>query len=154
MLYLPYEKYEIELKLSPKEVKERIFNNVETYLSFIFIMFYGSSKVFKGEFDDNKFFISRIIRGANSFLPIIKGVIYPDGSGCKIKIIMKLNVFVLVLWIFFIAFFLVNLLSINFKEQNYENFLMLIFIYFFCIIPFNLEVKKAKQLLTEILNDK
>lgn len=156
MLYLPFEQYEIESTLSPEEVKARIAANVETQIP-MSSFFYSGSKKFKGKIGEDRFLISRIIQYQNSFLPIIKGVIYPNAFGSKIKISMRLNKFVLGFWILWMG--IVSLLIIGFlpsilskpKFEHLLPFLMLAFGYFLCIIPFNIEAVKARKLLKDRL---
>ncbi|HBF38424.1 MAG TPA: hypothetical protein DDW50_14040 [Firmicutes bacterium] len=156
MLYVPFENFEIESTLSPDEVKERIANHIETNMP-LFKLFYSGGKEFKGKIRDDHFLISRIIRYNNSFLPMIEGTIYPNNFGSNIKITMRLHKLVFGFWIVWMA--MVFLISLGFLRNLLSSpgtislipLLMLIFGYFIGIIPFNIEVNKAKRLLQEIM---
>ena len=158
LLYLPFENYEIESPLPPEDLKERFINNIETKMP-LFSLFYKGGKKFKGKISEGRFLISRIIQYRNSFLPMIEGLIYPSTSGSKIAITMRLNKFVLGVWILWMA--IISLVTLGLlptilstrKIENLIPLLMLVLGYFLCIIPFNIEVNKAKRLLKDITDN-
>ncbi|WP_181186453.1 hypothetical protein [Orenia metallireducens] len=147
---MPYKKLEIKTDLSTGELKKKIEENIEINMlkgSF----FYDSDKKFKGTIIDNHFFISRIIKYKNSFLPIVDGVIHPDNSGSTIKITMRLNKFVLVFGVLWIGLMLINFLNPEF--ESLIIFAIFIFAYLLCMVLFNIEVKKASTLFENLINN-
>jgi hypothetical protein len=102
LLLLPFERYKIKSLLSKGIIEERFQKNIENKPPF-FSFFYSGGKLFKGEIYRDHFVIERIIKYRNSFLPMIEGTIFQDNMGSTIKIVMRLNKFVLAFWIFWMV---------------------------------------------------
>jgi hypothetical protein len=113
MKFFPYERFKIKSHLSKSEAINRLNNVIEPKRYF---RFFGSSeKPYQGKIEDSHFEISRIIGYRNSFLPMIKGDIESEISGCSILISMQPQIFVVAFMIFWLGgvgfFFLVILWS-------------------------------------------
>jgi hypothetical protein len=95
---------------------------------------------FEGDVDDNGFDIRRKTTYRNSFLPIIKGTVSEHYQGSEMQITMRPHFFV-------IAFLLL------WTYVNLNNLFFLSFAWIISIIGYNIEVFKAKKLLTEMFSD-
>jgi len=95
--FLPFENIILTTKLSKEQTFIRLTDNIEAEKSFGF----GShnttySKPYIGQIIGDNFEIKRAISYRNSFLPQIKGKVYSEFDGTKIKVNMKPQDFVLV----------------------------------------------------------
>lgn len=95
--YLPIENIIYKSKLSTEQTIQKLNENIEAEKSFGFGAHnFTYSKPYIGKIIGNSFEIKRAISYRNSFLPQIKGEIYSDFDGTKIKVNMKPHSFVLV----------------------------------------------------------
>ena len=93
--YLPLENIIYITKLSKDQVIQKLNENVEAEKSVSFGSFNLSySKPYYGKINNYNFEIKRAISYNNSFLPQIKGEVYSDFDGTRIKVNMKLNSYV------------------------------------------------------------
>src|SRR5258708_30199100 len=111
MKFLTYERFKIRTVLSKQEVLKRLDNAIEPKRYF---RFFGSrEKHYEGKIDGSHFEVSRIIGYRNSFLPMIKGDVQSEISGCSISISMQPHILVIAFMIFWLGgvggFFLVTL---------------------------------------------
>ena len=116
MKFLPYERVKIITALSRDEVLKRLDNSIEPKR--YFRQFRPGTKPYQGSLEGSHFEVSRIIGYRNSFLPMIKGDVQTEISGCSVHITMHPNIFVtafMVVWLggvgFFFLAFLYSLLS-------------------------------------------
>jgi hypothetical protein len=94
--FLPLENIIFKTKLSKEEVIQNLKNHIEAQKSFGFGSHkHNYSKPYIGEIVGNNFEIKRVIDYRNSFLPTIKGEVYSELDGTKIKINMKPPTFIL-----------------------------------------------------------
>jgi hypothetical protein len=94
--YLPVEYVIYKTKLSIEQTIQKLADNIEAEKSFGFgALNYSYSKPYIGKITGNRFEIERAISYRNSFLPQIKGEIYSEFDGTKIKVDMKPHLFVL-----------------------------------------------------------
>src|SRR5688572_9627354 len=93
MKYLPTENITYKTRLSVDAVFKRLEEQVAPAQSFG-IPGGTVSKNYEGEIRPPGFFIKRIIRYQNSFLPRIKGTIEQDFGGTRIHVKMRLHPFV------------------------------------------------------------
>ncbi len=102
MLFLPFESLTIKTNLNPDQVRERLSNVIEPPKRFRSSGIFSkrSSKPYEGTISGNRFRINKIINYQNSFLPIIKGKIYPQVISCSINVTLKLHIFVLIFIIY------------------------------------------------------
>ncbi|MDB9509816.1 hypothetical protein PN499_01175 [Kamptonema animale CS-326] len=91
----PYEKFTINTSLHPEIVRQKLLAVVEPRKA-IRWKINNYEKPYEGEVGDHSFEINRIINYRNSFSPIIKGRIYPEGMGSKIDIKMAMHPSVIV----------------------------------------------------------
>lgn len=95
--FLPIENIVYKTKLSKEQILQKLNDNIEAEKSFGFGAHnYTYSKPYIGQIVGNTFEIKRAISYRNSFLPQIKGEVYSDFNGTKIKVTMKPHTFVLV----------------------------------------------------------
>lgn len=94
MMLLPYECLTIETRLSPEEARRKLTSVVEPRSWFR--SFGSGHKPYQGEVSGYEFKVTRVILYRNSFLPVIKGEIHPEGNGSAIHITMRPHILVLV----------------------------------------------------------
>ncbi|MBK8874664.1 MAG: hypothetical protein IPN13_12375 [Bacteroidetes bacterium] len=95
--YLPFENIIYKTKFSKEQAIQKLIDNIEAERTFGFSApSYTYSKQYIGQITGNKFKIKRVINYRNSFLPQIKGEVYSEFDGTKIKVNMSLHKFVLV----------------------------------------------------------
>jgi len=100
MKLLPHRRFTIETKLAPSEVIARLRDAIEPPKTFTFSR---PERPLIGHVDGAAFDVIRAIRGRNSFLPRVRGVVEPAGRGTRLTGTMRLHEFTLV---FIGAFFL------------------------------------------------
>lgn len=86
MNLLPYERLKIRTMLSTKEAREKLDGVIELRRNAVW--FEVNHKPYQGKVDDSQFEVVRVIHYRNPFVPIIKGDIQPETSGCSIHITM------------------------------------------------------------------
>ncbi|MDF3028409.1 MAG: hypothetical protein K0S23_2716 [Fluviicola sp.] len=143
--FLPVEKYQIQTKLTPEEVKERV--------ALI------TASEYNGIVSGNTFKLSRSIKYQNSFLPEIKGTIASYLGKTEIDISMSLNLYVkifVIVWLSLtgipsaiILLALVRML-IHFYFKGFSPFLlipigMFIFGYLLMLVAFKSESRISKK---------
>jgi hypothetical protein len=102
--YLPIENIIYRTKLSKEEVIRRLTDNIEAVELYSFgVRNPTYSKPYFGKIGSNNFQIIRAIKYRNSFLPEIKGEIYSEFDGTKIKVNMKPHSLVLVIMAFWLG---------------------------------------------------
>ena len=105
MNIIPSHKIEIVTTLSNQEVRKIMAKNIRPKKIFeIGFNKSRSKQLFEGTFEQDRFKIQRIITGRNSFLPQIKGQIYPDSSGTKLVANLKVHTFVIAFMLFWLTF--------------------------------------------------
>ncbi len=161
MKLFPREIYVVRSSLSQKEALSRLSDRIERKLNF---GTYSSRKIFIGNVEGNRFKISRIISGKNSFLPIIDGVIEAKNNGSVIEMIMRVNAFVLIFMAVWFTGVLLGCVGVGvsiiknmahglqISEIQAVPFVMLVFGVGLFTIPFWLEVKFAKNELNKIFD--
>ncbi len=163
--YLPYEHYTLTTKLSCEEVHKRLADNIEPRKIAISQIFkYSYTKPYKGTILDNNFKISRIVKGRNSFLPLITGQIAPVSGRTQVVIKMRLPIFVftfiawiLIVWLGIYYPPLANLLNIKhvssrgYGPVDFTPFGIIIFLLVLATISFKPESTLSKKFLAELL---
>lgn len=152
MKYLPFERITYRTNLSEQEVITRLLDFVEPKK---FGFGRNPVKEYEGFINNNYFEINRIIKGRNSFLPQISGVIQKHHYETQIEVKMKLHwlVFVfLIFWCGFVVLFLISTLIMeDLKSLNFFlPIFMLIFAYLLTMYGFKSESKKSKEDLIRI----
>lgn len=111
MKFLPYERLKIITSLSVDEVLKRLNNSIEPKRYFRLL---GSgTKPYQGSVEGSHFEVSRIIGYRNSFLPMIKGDLQSEISGCSVYITMHPKIFVtafMIVWLGGVGFFFLTFL--------------------------------------------
>jgi hypothetical protein len=165
MKYLPFENYTLVSRLSVEEARRRLYEQLEPGRSFGF-RFLGkkTTKPYEGDIEYDNFYINRIIRYRNSFLPMITGHFVPTGSRIFIKIKMRPAIWVLVFMCFWMGVVgLVCLFMIfgAFKEWPKSNgkgfspmvfipFIMFLFGWTLSYFSFTYESRKAREFLATL----
>jgi hypothetical protein len=165
MKFLPYERLKINTTLSSQEVLTRLDNVIEPRH---FFRFFGTGKKpYEGKVEGVHFEVSRIIGYRNPFLPIIKGDIQTEISGCVTYISMQPHILVIVFSTFWLGcaglLFLVSLASIisSFGQNSaIDPSLLLLsggmfaFGYALLLGSFKFESAKSKKFFRELLGAK
>ena len=105
MKFLPYERLKISTGLSREEVLKRLDEAIEPKRHFR--LFQPGTKPYQGSIEGSHFEVSRIIGYRNSFLPIIKGDVQSEISGCSVHITMHPYLPVIafmLIWLGFVGF--------------------------------------------------
>jgi hypothetical protein len=152
---VPFERLIIPTTLTFSEVLERLNEVVEPPKIFRITLFKRPAKPYEGTISGNTFKISRIIRGRNSFLPVIEGAIYPESFGCSIEIKMSLHKIVIVFMIYWLSIIgsvgMFALFAWFVDRSVGPIFLpllgMFIFGWLLCLIPFKIEAKATTKFL-------
>lgn len=167
--FLPFKNYSFLSPLSEEEIKKRLDNNIEPKrLSIARFLKRSNTKPYQGTLYDHRFKMSRIIYHKNSFLPVIKGAISKHNDYTKIDINMQPEDAVLIfvgMWLcvtgpislIILAGLLIKFETILQEGINMFVFLpLLMFIVVLVMAPlgFNLEKKKSKAFLAELLEAK
>ncbi len=154
MRLLPYQKFVINTKQLPTEVKQ-VLTKVTALTPKDNTQ---SNKFFSGEVNTENFKISRILVYRNSFNPIIRGKYSNTTRGTQIAISMglpKVVIFFLTVWcvmdLGIMLFAIVNTIATG-KFDTFFLFglLSLVFAYGFALIGFNREAGAAKETLTQL----
>jgi hypothetical protein len=154
-LLVPFERLIIPTTLTFSEVLERLNEVVEPPKIFRITLFKRPAKPYEGTISGNTFKISRIIRGRNSFLPVIEGAIYPESFGCSIEIKMSLHKIVIVFMIYWLSIIgsvgMFALFAWFVDRSVGPIFLpllgMFIFGWLLCLITFKIEAKATTKFL-------
>lgn len=162
MKFLPYERLKINTALSNAEVLKRLDNAIEPKR--YFRLFGAVTKPYQGSIEGSHFEISRIIGYRNSFLPMIKGDVQNEISGCSVYITMQPHILVtavMILWLGSVGLFfldsLYSLISSLTEPQTINPSLalfpggMLLFGYAMILGGFKYESTKSKKFFGELL---
>lgn len=159
MKYLPFESISYESGLDPDEVLQRL--DRVTYPKealTVSSLFKGvDNKEYFGSVEDGFFKVNRIIKGQNSFQPIIKGYVKENGSGSSINIKMRPAIFPLVfmsIWLTGFGFGAIcGILSFFFVSQDLVRLLPVVILVGFYILMlqgFKIESLKSKQYFAQL----
>jgi hypothetical protein len=102
MRFLPYDDFELHIKMNPTNAFYKLDSVVGTQKTWL-ISPINIKEPYWGDLDIDSFKISRVIWYRNSFKPVILGRIYPEASGTRIQIVMRLDWFVFFFWIFWLT---------------------------------------------------
>lgn len=155
----PNEKFTINSSLNPDVVRQKLLGVVEPPKA-IRWGFRETKKSYSGEVGEHYFKIMRIINYRNSFLPVIRGKISPEGMGSKIEIEMKLDTFVFVFILFWLGIVgnvcILSLISMisdrNFSSGLIMPFVMFMFGVLLTLFGFKYEANIAKKFLIDLLS--
>lgn len=124
MKFFPTENLIYKTKLKETEILRRLSENIEPENK-IRIGLYrsGSSISYEGFIKDHGFKITRIISYRNTFIPQIFGNIEKDYDGTKVKIKMRLHVFVSVFLCMLTFGYVLTMRGFKFEANKSKNFL-------------------------------
>jgi len=154
----PLEKFTIHTSLAPDLVCEKLLQVVEPRKTFRWHR-RDSDKPYEGEIGEHSFEIIRIINYRNSFLPVLKGRISPEGMGSKIEVEMSLHPFVFVfmlVWLGMVGQIAVLFLITSIASGQFEAAALIpVGMFMFgCLLPligFKPEAARSKQFLEQLL---
>lgn len=136
-----FTKFKIETNKKRSENIERLKQIVYTdKLPIIFSSFDFKGKPFWGTIKDNKFDIIPVIKGRNSFAPVIKGEVCEDDQSVII-VKMRLHLFVIA----FIIFITVLILWVARNDMGNDGLIILPPIYLITTFLYLRESKKYKE---------
>ena len=162
MRFLPIENVVYKTNLKEDEIIRLLSEYIEPKKIIRFYSLFDSTKPYEGRIIGRNFEIRRIIRYMNSFLPYIKGIIYNDLDGIKIKVKMRPHIFAITficIWCgYFLHFFIEKLTKYLLHELCYSKVRidlfaslgMILFVYIFTMFCFKIESRKSKKDLKKI----
>lgn len=114
---------------------------------------------YEGEIGEHSFEIIRIINYRNSFLPVIKGRIIPEGLGSQIDIELSLHPVVLVFMLIWlgmvgqigILFLIATIAEGKLEPAGFVPVGMFIFGCLLTVLGFKPEAERSKQFLQQLL---
>ena len=116
MKLLPYDKFEVTVKLPPWDVYKRLVDNVSDRK--LFSSMFAEPKAFKGNVEETSFIIYRNIWYRNSGLPVLHGKLETLGDVTRVDVTMKLHGLVQLLLLFFCMMELKSL----FDKSHFDSF--------------------------------
>ncbi len=116
---LPYDNFTIESSMERDGILKSLHSNIEQTDNFFSGFKRNSLRNYEGYISDNGFKFRRILKsGINSFIPIVIGKFENQEDYRTIRITIRPNLYVLVLFSFFILFGLgMFFMTSNFKEK-------------------------------------
>lgn len=161
MRFLPFDSITLQTKLKEEEVLKRLNQNIGATYLFKPNTDYG--KPFTGKIEGNAFVIKRKINYRNSFRPVLHGTVEDNFTERVIKVTMRLTIYTMIFMAFWlgvvgiIALCFMFMIVANIRKADYSELfpsfipvIMFIAGYLMTIISFNVEKKRAKEVLQEI----
>jgi len=160
MRFLPFENLVFESILSVKELEDRINLSIEPKKTFR--VPFKNTKPYEGYLFGDTLVINRIINYGNSFLPKIKGEILKANGKTRIKVKMRMHIFVYAFMTFYCCgagFGFIGMLISSIKENKFESDIfiplgLLIFGYLLTMFGFKIESEKSKKDLEKMFKSK
>jgi hypothetical protein len=149
MKLLPYDKFEVTVKMPPWDVSRRLLENIPERKFFSGL--FDDPKVFKGNVEEASFKIYRNIWYRNSGLPVLHGKLEDLGGMTRIKITMRLHGLVQVMLVFMFVFELKSLV----EKSRFDSFDLVFILAIAAIIlcGFWFEVRLSKSAFLELFKD-
>jgi hypothetical protein len=142
----PFRKFEFSTPMSPAHAASVLQKIVEPTKTFRWPS--TTHRYFEGWVEGDRFKISRIISGRDSFLPIIQGSFRGEGAGTIVRLNMRM---VWPVMIFCFGFMLFLFLSVV-KGGSLGLIGMLLFMYFMASVCFAIEARIAMNRLLRLLS--
>jgi hypothetical protein len=144
------------MPLAPSDVIARLAAAVEPRK---FWRFGGGQRPFEGEVSATSFRIRRIITYRNSFLPVIRGDVVPEGRGSRLAASLTLHPSVIVFLVIWSALLVIigagvwarALASDAWNGEAFMPLGLLAFAWVLTSASFTFEARKPRTLLTEVL---
>jgi len=156
---LPFRKFEISTAMSPTRAAQVLQENVEPPRRWGHPSSVKRRGFFEGKVAGTRFKFHRVIRGQNSFVPIIEGSFRSRGMGSVMTVNMRLIWPVMPFWISVVIFLAWN--SIEVESRVAATFgvriavaLAALFIYLLATVCFAIEVRIAIKRLLELMRPK
>jgi hypothetical protein len=141
----PFRKYQFLTSMSTARAAEILQEIVEPRKTFRWRI-PSDHRYFEGIVEHDRFKINRIIKGRDSFLPMIEGTFRAEDSGAVVTLNMRMAWPVMIFCFCFIAF-----TSLGAMRGNVALFGMALFMYFLASICFAIEVRIAIKRLLDLL---
>ena len=87
-LFFPGRSVAFESSLAPEEIAHRLQREITAPAS---PLFDRRTQLFQGNFADGRFHMMRIVKGRNSFNPVIRGQVSPVAGGTRIEAQLQLH---------------------------------------------------------------
>ena len=148
MVLVPFDKRVLVTSLKSDTIRSMLSQAVDTNLKWYQRR---SQKLFRGQVSDEGFRIYRIIRGRNTYLPLIKGKLEPAGDGTRLILTFSLHPIAVVALAAFIVW--VEVLAVTI-EKRFNFVWLFIFIGFHCLmymVGYLPEKKKAEDFFEKYL---
>lgn len=155
---IPFKSITFKSKFTNSKITELLQDKIGVFKNFSFKNTErNTDKLFYGKITSNrKFEIYQIIKGRNSFIPIVKGTVNSYETESVIEIKMRFHVIVILIIIFFIGFLTIGNIIDYLKSGVVENLLigisMSFFIYSFAVYEFNKQTENVTEILKTILD--
>ena len=110
---------------------------------------------FFGTVGSTRFRIMRVIRGRDSFNPVLYGRFLSDNHGTRVRVVMTLHPFVrafLAIWSFFTSRYAILAIRDHFPADFYGGLGFLLFAWLMAVPVFYYDAAKSKRLLRESLH--
>jgi hypothetical protein len=141
----PFRKYQFSTPMSTVHAADVLQENVEPRKTFRWRS-RGDHRYFEGRVNGDQFKINRIIKGRNSFLPMIEGTFREKDSEALVTLNMRMAWPVMVFYFCFIAF-----TSVGAMRENVALSGMALSMYLLASVCFAIEVRIAMRRLLELL---
>ena len=152
MSVLPYQRIQINTRLSGQEACKRLENVVQPERAWG--VFQKGEKPYEGKVEGTRFEFSPTITYRNPGKPIIKGNIQDEVNGCSIYASMQLSVFSILFIMMFICIVGLFALVLSFVSSTDTSFInspiflfigVCVFIYLMVLGGFTFEADKSKE---------
>lgn len=161
MRLIPYNSFKIQTLLGKKDIEERLNHNVVSSITYPLQPGTKEKPLFRGSVSEDGFKIVRVIRGRNSFLPIVIGKVNPCPYGYELSVKMRLNWFVFALMTFYIVgsggmallLLLVSIASHDFSWHNLFAFTLFAFGIILSNVTFQKEASITRTFFTNLYNE-
>ena len=152
MKLIPYQKITLYPDLDPEQVLSIITNNVETNSKYFTS---GPFKLFQGKITGYQFNITRTKYSRDPSTVVIHGIIFKEEDKVIVYLEFRTHPFTYVIFSFFMVVLSYSSIQV-FDSANqivgFYSISFLAFLYLANIIFFNLESKKDKKILLNLLN--
>ena len=152
MNLLLFRKITIVSSLTETELVSRLSEIVDLKKSSRFSFNYEDpTKLYVGQIESSRFKIYRIVKGTNSFRPIIQGNIIDNLSTRVIELKMRLH-FIVVLFLLWLSGFIIYCIIKN-SDSDYSELIFIGLVLGMTIFFFNQECNKSTKDLEDIFID-
>lgn len=145
-----YRQITLKTSLTETEITNRLSDNLEKKRNSFTFTNTKSDKFFIGKFENSKFKIHQIIKGRNSFIPIIQGSITGDNTERNIELKMRLHL----VSILFLVWVIGLISYYMWKTREYDGLIFISLMGIMTIFFFNQECNRTIKKLSDIFESK